>query len=157
MQLRTVVVLLLCMTTDTFTFSLFLPHTPHTSPPSSPQLSLLCQHRVGPPLDQQPCLSRTRDWLHQAKNSTVYWSNESDVGTVCSLQLCVWPVWVVAFSSAAAAEASTSGLKRSPAVEGTLSTKKRNVMEWTSQEGISDCVVSLKVDELVRMRLCSFC
>ena len=29
-------------------------------------------------------------------------------------------------------------------------------MEWTSPEGISDCVVSLKVDRLAWMRLVAF-
>ena len=108
-----------------------IPYSPHSmSPPSSLQQSLLCQHHVGPLLDQQHYLNRTRDWLHQVK--TVKFVEVPDVQNApCNCDLCECTV----VFSAATAEASVSGLKRPPAVEGAPSTKRRVVEEGTSPQG----------------------
>ena len=108
-----------------------VPCSPHSmSPPSSLQQSLVCQHHVGPLLDQQHYLNRTLDGLHQVK--AVEFAEVPDVQNAhCSCDLCECTV----VFPAATAEASVSGLKRPPTVEGAPSTKRRGVEEGTSPEG----------------------
>ena len=58
-------------------------------------------------------------------------------------------------SSAATAEASVSGLKRPPTDEGTPSTKRRDVEDETSPEGIVQWLVILTLVGLFGIGLCS--
>ena len=125
---------------------------PSTSPPSSPQLSCLCQHHVGPPLDQQRYLSRTLDCLLQVMQFIVAMTQMCWFIAYCN-PVCVTCVKVVVLSSAATAEASVSGMKRSPADESTLST--RDAVDETSPEGIVHWVVRLILVGLFGIRLCS--
>ena len=117
-------------------WDLVMPLTHHRLP-FFPQLSLPHPYHVGLPLDQQPSLSRTLSWLHQVKNNSVhkllYLIDRLPLATSAVWVTCVKVVVVV---SAESTGASVPGLKRPASVEETPSTKRRDIEEGTSPEGI---------------------